>query len=109
MRSLVGACNFAALNYAVEDDTDRLLMHHLVEMRDEVAEKVRKRKPGCTMTMNSREALAFMMLWLRIDLSQGFGPLERQLMQEIINEIDAYQKMLATRPPIWEDVTDYGI
>ena len=76
--------------YAPEDDHEKLLFEHLVEMRDMVEKKLQNNQEHYTINMGGSLALAMLQLWQRVPI--GDDPYSNVFIDEVIEKVDKQSK-----------------
>jgi hypothetical protein len=71
--------------YQPENDHDRLLFECMIELSEKIGKTLLRDQGKYTLTLTSREALAFYQLWNQVDLSHD--PYSRVIINSMIAEI----------------------
>ncbi|OSZ79298.1 hypothetical protein CAP35_13880 [Chitinophagaceae bacterium IBVUCB1] len=78
------------MHYSPEDEHEKLLFEHLVEMQDAVQRKLQNEQKQYTISLTGSMSLAFMQLWTRVNISHD--PYSRVFIDEVIGKIDKQSK-----------------
>lgn len=83
-------CTNVIDQYYPEDDHEKLLFEHLVEMRDMVQKKLLCNQANYTLNLGGSMALAMLQLWQRVPL--GHDPYSKVFIDEVIQKVDKQSK-----------------